>query len=398
MKKNDFKNYSLTSVNILVQDMFKTIQAKTAYDTGQKKLEDIRALLTKINHNNENVDYGTLKEDDKTFYGTYDKEKKRRVYLESRTESEKRTLAKQEKIQKLLKNDYIKDLIEETAFKLNERNIVFYKTFYYLIYKISNLKINTETNLFEDNKVELSIKELIDNKIFTKNYKQSAGSFFEFHDKMDRIKVSGYYYNKEDETISYKNMRPFGISEYVISLRENADKIIFYIPNEKNINLVDMFKNKIPYCSWQNEIRTNLTFKIHILIQSLAIQRIEDIKTDGYFTIKLLNIASLINFETDLNSLKITKETSKEEKTKIKKLICKRKTKIMNAIKELQTYSKNDYEIEVNEDKKTLYVDFIKYLEETKIKIKPINEYLKFFKNFKYTNNTKQIVEENEKK
>ena len=125
MKKNDFKNYSLTSVNILVQDMFKTIQAKTAYDTGQKKLEDIRALLTKINHNNENVDYGTLKEDDKTFYGTYDKEKKRRVYLESRTESEKRTLAKQEKIQKLLKNDYIKDLIEETAFKLNERNIVF---------------------------------------------------------------------------------------------------------------------------------------------------------------------------------------------------------------------------------------------------------------------------------
>ena len=124
------------------------------------------------------------------------------------------------------------------------------------------------------------------------------------------------------------------------------------------------------------------------MIQSLAIQRIDEIKTDGYFTIKLLNIASLINFEKDLNSLKITKDTSKEDKLKLKRYIFKAKQNIMKAIRELQTYSKNDYEIEVIENKQNLYSDFIKYLEETSIKIKPINKYLTFFKNFKYRNET----------
>lgn len=392
MKKNDFKNHNLTSANVFTNDIYKAIQGKTAYDKNIDILKQGRMLLNKINHNNENIKFD-LEQNKETkeitaFVATFDKDNKRQVFLNSRTAKEQQELMKRETIQKLLKNNYVKDLINETAFTLNEKNIVFYKMLFYFFYKISNLKINTETNLFENNKIELSIKELIDNNIFTSNYKHSANSFYEFFDKISRIQTTDYYYNTDRKTISVKKITPFGNCEYEISLYENLDKIIFYIPNDKDINLVKTFKNKLPYCSWQNEIRTNLTFKIHILIQSLAIQRIDEIKTDGYFTIKLLNIASLINFEKDLNSLKITKDTSKEDKLKLKRYIFKAKQNIMKAIRELQTYSKNDYEIEVIENKQSLYSDFIKYLEETSIKIKPINKYLTFFKNFKYRNET----------
>ena len=160
MKKNDFKKHNLTSANILTQDIIKTIQAKIAYDKNPDFYKQSRLLSNIINHNNINVNFELERDKEtkeiKTFVATFDKEKKRQVFLNNRTSKEQKALLKKEQTQRLLKYSYVKDIITETAFSLNEKNIVFYKILLYFFYKISNLKINTETNLFEDNKVELT--------------------------------------------------------------------------------------------------------------------------------------------------------------------------------------------------------------------------------------------------
>ena len=100
MKKNDFKKHNLTSANILTQDIIKTIQAKIAYDKNPDFYKQNRLLSNIINHNNINVNFELERDKEtkeiKTFVATFDKEKKRQVFLNNRTSKEQKALLEKE--------------------------------------------------------------------------------------------------------------------------------------------------------------------------------------------------------------------------------------------------------------------------------------------------------------